>query len=179
MSYVIRTRWCDNWTDCGWDYALLLQLNESLPLERGFLNVNQSDELTKVLFNENDCLHFANDFIWANIRLENVGDLSLSLSLSLSRTISQWTVNTHKLNLSTWTNFVSRKGWPKNFKATGKTSYYNKYSWHCLFLFRLDLLMAVVSYALWVPTETMQLEYLMQNFLSKMISQGAFCLISK
>ena len=102
-----------------------------------------------------------------------------SLSLFLFRTTSQWTVNTHKLNLSTWTNFVSRKGWPENFKATGKTIYYNKYFWHCLFLFRLDLLMAVVSRALWEPTKIMQLEYLMQNFLSKMISQGAFCLISK
>ena len=98
----------------------------------------------------------------------------LSLSLSLSRATSKWKINTHKLNLSTWVRFIWRKGWRKNFRATGKTSYYNKYSWHCPFLFRLDLLMAVVSHALRVSTKIIQLEYLMQNFLSKMTSQGAF-----
>ena len=102
-----------------------------------------------------------------------------SFSLFLSRTTSQWEVNTHTFNLSTWTNFVSRKGWPKNFKATGKTNYYNRYSWHCPFLFRLDLLMVVVSYVLWMPIKTMQLDHLMQNFLSIMTSQGAFYLILK
>ena len=91
-------------------------------------------------------------------------------SLSSLEQTSQWTVNTKPLNLSTWTKFVSRKGWSKNFKATSKTSYYNEYSWCCSFLVRLDLLMAVVSYALWESTKTMQLEYLMQNVFLKTTS---------
>ena len=116
---------------------------------------------------------FCKWFLLCQLR-ENPGDLSLSLS----RATSKWKVNTYKLNLSTWIHFIWRKGWPKNFRATGKISDYNEYSWHCLFLFRLDLLMAVVTYALRLSTKIIQLEYLMQNFLSKMTSQGAFCLIS-
>ena len=94
-------------------------------------------------------------------------------SLTLYRSIGQWTVNTHTLNLSTFNGFISTKSRPKIFKATGENTTLTKNVLLMLsYLFRLVLLMAVVSYVIIQNIKTMQLEYLMQNFHTKMISQG-------